>query len=118
MTLDVNNTNFPNGLPVDLSQYRIRESDSNKIGNRRNGNRFSEFIDYTMVNSRNKTRFIPKRNYDITEIPIQNENAWDQILSSNLDAQSSSSIAAYPQKWTDVGFNVNNRNATNRYSYW
>jgi hypothetical protein len=76
---NINNNNFPNGRP-DLSRFRIDDAISNRLGNRRNDNRFSEFSDDTMVNSRNKTRFIPKRVYDLKiEKEVHGREYWQQI---------------------------------------
>jgi hypothetical protein len=99
MSLEVNNNNFSNGLPNGnrFSKYRIDEINSNRIGNSRYTGNVND--DSLFIPSRRQTRgFIPKREFDPTiETPIQKEGAWDRILSTDLDTQLQSSIAAYPQ---------------------
>jgi hypothetical protein len=63
-------------VPFDSSKYGMDDNDSIRIGYRYrdfSGGSIDDSI--LLAPSRNKTRIIPKHNYDITEIPIQKESS-------------------------------------------
>jgi hypothetical protein len=49
------------------------------------------------------------------DYPIEEESACDELMSADLNGKPVSRLADYPNEFTDVGFNVENKNATNRY---
>jgi hypothetical protein len=114
--IDINNNNFPDGLPINFDRNKYRIGNSVNIGNRR-----TDFSGYTTDDTildppkGRKIGLLHKRNYDINDPSINKESVWDQILSTNLNIDITSNLAAYPSEWTDVGFNAQTRNATNRY---
>jgi hypothetical protein len=75
---DINNNNFPNGLPNGNVNRRIPNWDDPST------RRFSGFTtdDLALLESRRKTRgIVPKRIYDPT---IEKESAWDEVLGTNI----------------------------------
>jgi hypothetical protein len=51
------------------------------------------FRDDTVIGQSRNTRVVPNRTYEITP-----ENAWDQIMSTNLGARSTTNLATYPNE--------------------
>jgi hypothetical protein len=96
MSLDVNNNNFVTIVILEIGVLILIET----------------LLMILEWNHHEENGVAPKRIYDPT---IEKETAWEQVLGINLNADISTKLAAYPQQWTDVDFNANNRNATNQY---